>query len=176
MLAPLQLSCLLLCFHHAAFPDTSHSCRLRDSFSGRNPSARGRARFGGALDAASLTGELTQLLALLMEPANSERQFWMVDWLWGVYRDALQPFLVLAGPATGSAAVSRFRECWACLPWRHATFHTASPGVRWGKRGQGGSPATIRMPHRCLSSFWHLRWQWITYQWPWATPTLQGAR
>lgn len=87
------------------------------------------ARFGSALDGQSMTAEMTQLLALLMEPANADGQFWLVDWLWGVYRDALQPFLVLAGPASGGAAMARFRECWACLPWARATFHCASPGA-----------------------------------------------
>ena len=123
-----------------------------------------------------MTEELTQLLAILCEPASANP--WLVDWLWGglpgalnrhmrrgqaqptaclaalggkgascepdslseqlkflhcrhtgLYREALQPFLILAGPASGGNAVLRFRECWACLPWRRASFHCASPGA-----------------------------------------------
>lgn len=72
-----------------------------------------------------MTEELTQLLALLMEPVGANA--WMVDWLWSLYKEALQPFLVLAGPASDGAAIHRFRECWACLPWHRATFHCNSP-------------------------------------------------
>ncbi len=86
------------------------------------------ARFGSGLDARGMTEELTQLLALLCEPAAENA--WLVDWLWALYREALQPFLVLAGPASGGGAAARFRECWACLPWQRASFHCASPGAR----------------------------------------------
>ncbi|BDA40960.1 hypothetical protein COCOBI_01-6140 [Coccomyxa sp. Obi] len=83
-------------------------------------------RFGSGLDGMSMTEELTQLLALLMEPVGANT--WMVDWIWSLYKEALQPFLVLAGPASDGAAIHRFRECWACLPWHRATFHCISPG------------------------------------------------
>lgn len=76
-----------------------------------------------------MTEELTQLLALLMEPVGANP--WLVDWLWSLYKEALQPFLVLAGPASDGAAVTHFRECWACLPWGRATFHCISPGVHF---------------------------------------------
>lgn len=84
-------------------------------------------RFGSGLDGMSMTEELTQLLALLMEPVGANT--WMVDWIWGLYKEALQPFLVLAGPASNGAAIHCFRECWACLPWYRATFHCISPGM-----------------------------------------------
>lgn len=74
-----------------------------------------------------MTEELTQLLALLLEPVGGDP--WLVDWLWALYKEALQPFLVLAGPASDGAATRRFRECWACLPWQRATFHCISPGA-----------------------------------------------
>ena len=83
-----------------------------------------------------MTEELTQLLALLMEPVGANP--WLVDWLWDLYKEALQPFLVLAGPASDGAAVMRFRECWACLPWGRATFHCISPG----------QPTTLHHPHQ----------------------------
>ncbi len=86
-----------------------------------------KRRFGSGLDGISMTEELTQLLALLLEPVGGDP--WLVDWLWALYKEALQPFLVLAGPASDGAATRRFRECWACLPWQRATFHCISPGA-----------------------------------------------
>lgn len=87
----------------------------------------GVCRFGSGLDGQSISEELTQLLALLMEPVGSHP--WLVDWLWVLYKEALQPFLVLAGPASDGMAVMRFREMWGCLPWHQATFHSATPGI-----------------------------------------------
>ena len=74
-----------------------------------------------------MTEELTQLLAVLLEPVGVNH--WLVDWLWALYKEAFQPFLVLAGPASDGAATRRFRECWACLPWHRATFHCINPGA-----------------------------------------------
>ena len=84
-------------------------------------------RFGSSLDGQAISEELTQLLALLMEPVGSH--LWLVDWLWVLYKEALQPFLVLAGPASDGMAVMRFREMWGCLPWHRATFHSTAPGI-----------------------------------------------
>ena len=39
------------------------------------------ARFGAGLDGRGVTEELTQLLAILCEPASANP--WLVDWLWG---------------------------------------------------------------------------------------------
>ena len=83
-------------------------------------------RFGSGLDGQSISEELTQLLALLMEPVGAEP--WLVDWLWVLYKETLQPFLMLAGPASDGMAVMRFREMWGCLPWSQATFHSGAPG------------------------------------------------
>ena len=84
-------------------------------------------RFGSGLDGHSIAEELTQLLALLMEPVGSN--LWLVDWLWHLYKESLQPFLMLAGPASDGLAVMRFREMWGCLPWHQATFHSSSSGM-----------------------------------------------
>ena len=100
---------------------------LQDSGSSRRK--QGWYRFGSGLDGHSIAEELTQLLALLMEPVGSHA--WLVDWLWHLYKESLQPFLMLAGPASDGLAVMRFREMWGCLPWHQATFHSSSPGVAY---------------------------------------------
>jgi len=83
-------------------------------------------RFGSGLDPVAFTEEFTCLLSSLFEPAGGHP--WLVDWLWTVYQAVLQPFLVLAGPASDGTAVTRFREYWQSLPWHKATFHCISPG------------------------------------------------
>ena len=45
--------------------------------------------------------EFGRVLALVMEPTAEHE--WLVDWLWTVYRSLLQPFLALAGAASGGA-------------------------------------------------------------------------
>jgi len=87
-------------------------------------------RCGGAADGGGLASELASLLDLLTAPAAAAP--WLCDWLWRLYCEALQPFLVLAaGPAAdGGSVLAVFREHWARLPWDRATFHCISPGAR----------------------------------------------
>lgn len=87
-------------------------------------------RFGSGLEGEAFTQEFTCLLAALLEPAGTHP--WLTDWLWGLYRAVLQPFLALAGPASDGTAVTRFREYWQSLPWHKATFHCISPGAQLG--------------------------------------------
>jgi len=73
---------------------------------------------------ALLSESLGNLLMLLFEPA-AEQGAWMLEWIWKVaYLKHLHAFLSLASAATGSStAMHVFRQYWASLPWKKATFH-----------------------------------------------------
>ena len=94
-------------------------------------------RCGGAAEGGDLAAELSALLTLLTAPAAA--QPWLCDWLWRVYREVLQPFLVLAaGPAADSAPLAAFRAAWTRLPWSRATFHCISPGAALDSAAMNG--------------------------------------
>ena len=83
--------------------------------------------YGSGHDGSILAEELGQLLSAVFSPAAGAT--WMVDFYWLLYEAVFQPFLALAGPASGGLAVQRFTELWESLPWQAATFHSRSPGV-----------------------------------------------
>lgn len=73
---------------------------------------------------ARLSESLGNVLVLLFEPA-AEQGAWMLEWIWKVaYLKHLHRFLNLTSAATGtSTAIHVFRQYWASLPWKKATFH-----------------------------------------------------
>ncbi|KAL4425738.1 hypothetical protein ABPG75_009754 [Micractinium tetrahymenae] len=89
-------------------------------------------RAGGAIDATTVSEEVSALLEALLLPA-AEQGAWMLQWLWQcLYQDLLRDFLRDLCPVdAGSAqlAAGAFRSYWASLPWQQASFHAASPAT-----------------------------------------------
>ena len=83
--------------------------------------------YGSGHDGSTFAEELGHLLSAVFSPAAGAP--WTVNFYWLLYEAMLQPFLALAGPASGGLAVQRFTELWESLPWQAATFHSSSPGA-----------------------------------------------
>ncbi|KAK9841839.1 hypothetical protein WJX81_006512 [Elliptochloris bilobata] len=114
---------------------------------------------GGAVEGGGLAAELSALLGVLTAPASFGHP-WLCDWLWQLYQEVLQPFLVLAaGPGPDSAPLATFRSHWTRLPWDRATFHCVSPDAL------AGLGAYLLSPDRAVQHLLHaLPWQPVLLQ------------